>query len=127
MPRVGIIGIGHGQFGRRSDATVQELAFEAFREAVQDAGIDPKDIDGSVIGSVPEYHKQRSLPGVVQEYLSQNPGISGPEVIQAFGVARSMLPSSISGAAARARILIAISVGLVLLGLLAFLFVARPG
>ncbi|UCE23701.1 MAG: acetyl-CoA acetyltransferase, partial [Candidatus Zixiibacteriota bacterium] len=73
MARVGIIGIGHGQFGRRSDATVQELAFEAFREAVADAQIDPKDIDGSVIGSVPEYHKQRSLPGVVQEYLGLNP------------------------------------------------------
>jgi acetyl-CoA C-acetyltransferase len=73
MSRVGIIGIGHGQFGRRSDATVQELAFEAYREAVQDAGIDPKEIDGSVIGSVPEYHKQRSLPGVVQEYLGLNP------------------------------------------------------
>ena len=62
MTRVGIIGIGHGQFGRRSDATVQELAFEAFRDAMKDAG-----------GSVPEYHKQRSLPGVVQEYLGLNP------------------------------------------------------
>ena len=73
MSRVGIIGIGHGVFGRRSDATVQELAFEAFRDAVKDAGIDRNDIDASVIGSVPEYHKQRSLPGVVQEYLGLNP------------------------------------------------------
>lgn len=73
MTRVGIIGIGHGQFGRRSDATVQELAFEAFRDAMKDAGIERKDLDASVIGSVPEYHKQRSLPGVVQEYLGLNP------------------------------------------------------
>ena len=73
MSRVGIIGIGHGAFGRRSDATVQELAFEAFRDALQDAGIERKDLDASVIGSVPEYHKQRSLPGVVQEYLGLNP------------------------------------------------------
>jgi acetyl-CoA C-acetyltransferase len=73
MTRVGIIGIGHGVFGRRSDATVQELAFEAFRGAIQDAGIERKDLDASVIGSVPEYHKQRSLPGVVQEYLGLNP------------------------------------------------------
>jgi acetyl-CoA C-acetyltransferase len=73
MSRVGIIGIGHGVFGRRSDATVQELAFEAFREAVEDAGISREEIDASVIGSVPEYHKQRSLPGVVQEYLGLNP------------------------------------------------------
>jgi acetyl-CoA C-acetyltransferase len=49
------------------------LAFEAFREAMEDAGIERKEIDASVIGSVPEYHKQRSLPGVVQEYLGLNP------------------------------------------------------
>jgi acetyl-CoA C-acetyltransferase len=73
MNRIGIIGIGHGVFGRRSDATVQELAFEAFRLALNDAGIERKDLDASVIGSVPEYHKQRSLPGVVQEYLGLVP------------------------------------------------------
>jgi acetyl-CoA C-acetyltransferase len=73
MTRVGIIGIGHGVFGRRSDASVQELAFEAFRGAMEDAGIEKKDLDASVIGAVPEYHKQRSLPGVVQEYLGLTP------------------------------------------------------
>jgi acetyl-CoA C-acetyltransferase len=73
MTRVGIIGIGHGVFGRRSDATVQELAFEAFREALEDAAIDRDVIDASVIGSVPEYHKQRSLAGVIQEYLGLVP------------------------------------------------------
>jgi acetyl-CoA C-acetyltransferase len=73
MTRVGIIGIGHGTFGRRSDATVQELAFEAFRAAMQDAGVDRNAVDASVIGSVPEYHKQRSLAGVVQEYLGLVP------------------------------------------------------
>ncbi|MCK4760902.1 MAG: thiolase domain-containing protein [Candidatus Aminicenantes bacterium] len=73
MTKVGIIGIGHGVFGRRSDATVQELAFEAFRSAMKDAGIGREDLDASVIGSVPEYHKQRSLAGVVQEYLGLTP------------------------------------------------------
>jgi len=73
MTRVGVIGVGHGRFGRRSDATVQELAFEAFRAAIEDAGIDREVIDASVIGAVPEYHKQRSVAGVVQEYLDLNP------------------------------------------------------
>jgi len=73
MSRVGVIGIGHGRFGRRSDATVQELAFEAFRMAIQDAGIDRKELDGTIIAAVPEYHKQRSVAGVVQEYLNLNP------------------------------------------------------
>jgi len=71
--KVGVVGIGHGKFGRRSDATVQELGFEAFRLAMEDCGnLDRKDIDATVIGSVPEYHKQRSLPGVIAEYLGMN-------------------------------------------------------
>jgi acetyl-CoA C-acetyltransferase len=73
MPRVGVVGIGHGVFGRRSDATVQELAFEAFRLAMQDAGIGREELDASVVAAVPEYHKQRSVAGVVQEYLNLNP------------------------------------------------------
>jgi acetyl-CoA C-acetyltransferase len=73
MSRVGVIGVGHGEFGRRSDATVQELAFEAFRSAMEDGGLDRKELDATVIAAVPEYHKQRSVAGVVQEYLNLNP------------------------------------------------------
>ncbi len=73
MSRVGVIGVGHGTFGRRSDATVQELAFEAFRMAMEDAAIERSVLDATVIAAVPEYHKQRSVAGVVQEYLNLNP------------------------------------------------------
>ena len=72
--RVGIVGIGHGKFGNRSDATVQELAFEPFKQAIEDCkNLRRKDIDALVVGSVPEYHMQRSLPGVVAEYVGMNP------------------------------------------------------
>ena len=73
MTRVGVVGAGHGRFGRRSDATVQELAFEAFRLAMRDAGIERDRLDATVIAAVPEYHKQRSVAGVIQEYLNLNP------------------------------------------------------
>ena len=73
MTRVGVVGIGHTAFGRRTDATVQELACEAFRDALADAGLERDAIEATVVGSVPEYHKQRSLAGVVQEYLGLNP------------------------------------------------------
>jgi acetyl-CoA C-acetyltransferase len=52
MSRVGIIGIGHTVFGRRSDATVQELAFEAYRAALQDGQVEPEIIEATVIGSM---------------------------------------------------------------------------
>ena len=71
--KVGIVGIGHGKFGNRSDATVQELTFEPFKEAIEDAkNLRREDIDALVVGSVPEYHMQRSLPGVVAEYVQLN-------------------------------------------------------
>ena len=68
-----MIGIGHGRFGRRDDSTVQELAYEAFQAALDDGGLGRDDVDAVVVGSVPEYHKQRSLPGVVAEYIGMNP------------------------------------------------------
>jgi acetyl-CoA C-acetyltransferase len=71
--KIGVVGIGHGLFGRRNDATVQELSFEPFKEAMEDSGLTQKDIDATIIGSSPEYHKQRSLPGVVAEYIGMNP------------------------------------------------------
>ena len=81
MTRVAIVGVGHTVFGRRGDASAQELAFEAFRDALDDAGLDPDAIEASVIASVPEYQKQRSIAGVVQEYLglgAQPPGSPRP-------------------------------------------------
>jgi acetyl-CoA C-acetyltransferase len=72
--KVGIVGIGHSKFGVRSDVSVQELAFEAFREALNDAkNLRREEIDSMIVGSVPEYHMQRSLSGVIAEYIGLNP------------------------------------------------------
>ncbi|WP_202320163.1 thiolase domain-containing protein [Archaeoglobus neptunius] len=50
--RVGVIGVGCSKFGRRDDVTIQELSYEAVKEALEDAGIAQDDIDLSVVGSV---------------------------------------------------------------------------
>ncbi len=73
MSQVGIIGTGHSKFGRRDDVTVQELAFEPFVEALNDAEIDRKDIEATIIGASPVYMTQRSIAGPVTEYLGLNP------------------------------------------------------
>jgi acetyl-CoA C-acetyltransferase len=73
MGRVGIIGVGHTKFGKRSDASLRELAFEAYRSALDDADMDSSKIDGSVVCSATHYDKQRSPAGVVAEYLGLNP------------------------------------------------------
>ncbi len=70
---VSVVGIGHGKFGNRNDASVEELAFEAFKQALDDAKLTSEEIDATVICSSPEYHKQRSLAGVIAEYIGMNP------------------------------------------------------
>ncbi len=73
MGKVGIIGVGQSAFVRTYPGSLKELAFEGFKEAVQDAGITSQEIDASVVCSAPEYDKQRSPAGIVAEYLGLNP------------------------------------------------------
>ncbi len=73
MGKVGIIGVGQSSFVRGYPGSIRELAFEGFRDAMQDAGIPTKDIDASIICSAPEYDKQRSPAGVFAEYLGLVP------------------------------------------------------
>lgn len=51
MRRVGIIGVGQSLFGVRNDVTIQELAWEAVREALENAGLAQRDIEISIVGS----------------------------------------------------------------------------
>jgi acetyl-CoA C-acetyltransferase len=50
MKKVAVVGIGHGKFGVRSDASLRELAFEAVKACLEDAGIPLKEVDSMVTG-----------------------------------------------------------------------------
>jgi acetyl-CoA C-acetyltransferase len=73
MSKVAIVGVGQSSFVRSYPGSIRELAFEGFKEAMQDAHMTTKDIGASVICSAPEYDKQRSPAGVFAEYLGLNP------------------------------------------------------
>jgi acetyl-CoA C-acetyltransferase len=73
MGKVAIIGVGQSTFVRSYPGSIRELAFEGFKEAMQDAQIATTDIGASIICSAPEYDKQRSPAGVFAEYLGLNP------------------------------------------------------
>ena len=73
MGKVGIIGVGQSHFVRSYPGSIKELAFDAYREAALDCGIEPGRIDASIVCSAPEYDKQRSPAGVIAEYLGLNP------------------------------------------------------
>ncbi len=73
MGKVAIIGVGQSTFVRKYPGSIKELAFEGFREAMNDAQATAKNIDASIVCSAPEYDKQRSPAGVFAEYLGLNP------------------------------------------------------
>jgi acetyl-CoA C-acetyltransferase len=68
LTKVAVVGIGHSRFGKRTDVNVAELAFESIKQAVDDAGVDKKDIRNVVVGSAGGWYEE-SLPAViVNEY-----------------------------------------------------------
>lgn len=74
MPKdVAIIGVGQSFFVRGYEGSIRELAFDAYSEAMKDAGIGPDDVDASIVCTAPEYDKQRSPSGLIAEYLGLNP------------------------------------------------------
>jgi acetyl-CoA C-acetyltransferase len=73
MKDAAIVGVGQTAFVRGYEGSIRELAFEAYREAMLDVGLSPKEIDASIICSAPEYDKQRTPSGTIAEYLGLNP------------------------------------------------------
>ncbi|MFC1952958.1 thiolase domain-containing protein [Chloroflexota bacterium] len=70
---VAIIGVGQSNFSRKCEISIRELAFDAFREALEGLDLTNKDIDASITCSAPEYDKQRSPSGLISEYLELTP------------------------------------------------------
>jgi acetyl-CoA C-acetyltransferase len=70
---VAIVGIGHSKFGRRTDVNIGELAFESIKQAIEDAGVDKKDVSNVVVGSMGSWYEE-SLPAVV---VDEYAGLSG--------------------------------------------------
>ncbi|MGD0476911.1 MAG: thiolase domain-containing protein [Nitrososphaerales archaeon] len=68
MTRVAVVGIGHSRFGRRTDVNVAELAFESIKQAVDDAGVDRKDIKNVVVGSMGGWYEEALPAVIVNEY-----------------------------------------------------------
>ncbi len=74
--RVAIVGTGHSKFGVRNDVNIAELAYEAIKKAIAEAGIEKKDIDLVVTGYVGGWSSEGLAPVVVMEYagLTGKPG-----------------------------------------------------
>ncbi len=76
--RVAVVGIGHSVFGDRRDANLAELAFEAIKPAIQDAGIGQNDIGLVSVGTAGGWYEE-FLPAVV---ISEYSGLTGAGLIR---------------------------------------------
>ncbi len=68
MRKVGIVGVGHSTFGARSDVNLPELAFEAIKPAIEDAGIVQKDVELVTVGTAGGWYEEFLPAVVVAEY-----------------------------------------------------------
>jgi len=65
MEDVAIVGVGQTAFTRDCGISVRELCFEAYKDAIEGLDITNKNIDASIVGSAPEYDKQRTPSGLI--------------------------------------------------------------
>ena len=70
MRKVAIIGVGNSKFGVRNDVAINELAFEAVKPALEDAGIAARDMQFVALGSVGSgaWYEELLPAVVVSEY-----------------------------------------------------------
>jgi len=64
MRKVAVVGVGVSKFGNRTDVSLQELAWESVKEALDDARLGSEDIEAFVVGNVGGWSSE-ALPAVV--------------------------------------------------------------
>jgi acetyl-CoA C-acetyltransferase len=80
MRKVAIIGIGSSKFGARNDVTISEIAFEAVKPSLEDAGLGASDIPFVALGSVGAgAWYEELLPAVV---VSEYCGMTGAGLVR---------------------------------------------
>ena len=74
MRKVAVVGIGHGKFGVRSDASLRELAFEAVKACLDDSGLTLKEVDSMVTGIAGDEFALALQPSAqVHDYIGFHP------------------------------------------------------
>ena len=74
MSKVAIVGVGISKFGNRKGISLRELAFEAFKEAVEDAKIEKEEIQSVITACASDEFAMSLQPAAqIQDYLGLNP------------------------------------------------------
>ncbi|MET1102163.1 MAG: thiolase domain-containing protein [Pyrodictiaceae archaeon] len=71
--RVAIVGVGHSKFGVRHDVNLPELAWESIKQALDDAGLGPEDIEYAVYANTGVWSSEPLPAVVINEYAGITP------------------------------------------------------
>ncbi|HWI54301.1 MAG TPA: thiolase domain-containing protein [Desulfobacteria bacterium] len=73
--KVGVLGTGKTKHGVHYDRSLRDLMVEAGRKAIQDSGLDPKDIDLLVVGNAASigFNNENNISGMIGDHLGLVP------------------------------------------------------
>jgi acetyl-CoA C-acetyltransferase len=111
MRKVAVVGVGNSKFGVRSDVNVAELAFEAVKPSIDNAGVDTKDIGYVAVGTVGAgaWYEEPLPAVVVAEYCGLTK--AGLARIEAACASSSAAFSSAYSAVASGQVDVAMAIG----------------
>ena len=70
---VAIVGVGHSKFGVRHDVNMAELAWESIKQALNDAGVEQKDIGYFIVANAGGWSSEPLPAIVIGEYSGLTP------------------------------------------------------
>ncbi len=74
MRKVAVVGVGHGKFGVRADASLRELTFEAIKACLDDAGLPLREVESMVTGIAGDEFSISLQPSAqVHDYIGFHP------------------------------------------------------
>ena len=65
---VAVVGVGHSKYGVRNDVSLPELAWESINMALEDSGLEQKDIEYVVVSNVGGWSSEPLSAVVINEY-----------------------------------------------------------
>ncbi len=92
--KIAVIGVGNTKYGNFPETDDYGLAAQAFRNAVNDCGIDKNQIDGMLVSRIPYYARMGEVLGINPRWTVTLPGhgrMSGMGIIEAASAIASGL------------------------------------
>src|SRR5581483_1802376 len=72
--RVAVVGVGTTRYGKLPEHDAYDLGVWALGEALDDAGLSHRDIDGLIVNRIADYQRFGEITGIDPAYVTITPG-----------------------------------------------------